>query len=148
METPSRDFWSLAIKLAMLIAVIGIAVGGMLASAVYMVDADHRGEPPSSVPTLVIMCIPPLLLIVLTILGRAELENAGSEDSKGEIAQLLQRKQAGALRVEPHPSTRSDHALFASPANPPLPENKEHVLDQLLARQRRRRLKKPPLLLP
>jgi hypothetical protein len=135
MNPSSANHWLFR---ATMLAIVGVIPVALIAfSAVYVSDVQKSGEPPM-LGVLVIYCVPPLWLIALVLLGRAELELGLGEEPKGELEALLLKKQGGVLRDQP----RCRQAYFvraATQSTGPAPVEFDPMLDRLLAWQRRHR---------
>jgi hypothetical protein len=137
MNLPSTKHW--LFKAIALAIVVPIPVGLMAFSAVYVSGMQKRGDVPSIVAVLAIYVVPPLWLIALVILGRAEMDIGVGEEPKGELESLLEKKHLGVLRDQPR-QVRSwpEHPVKpAAPVPKPARVDSGPVLDQLLDWQRR-----------
>jgi hypothetical protein len=131
MNFPSSYHWLFkAIALAL---VVPVPVGVLAYSATRVQDA------PESAFVVVIFAVPPLWLMALVLLGRAAMEGGLTEEAKGELEQLLLKKQLGVLSAQPRRDWhRAEYAVPApAPAPQPAPVESGPVLDQLLAWKRR-----------
>jgi hypothetical protein len=143
MSLPSTKYW--VIKAIALTILIPVPVALMAFAVVYLLGMNQRGVVPENTAFLVFLVVPPLWLMALVLLGRAEMDIGAGEEPKGELETLLKKKHLGLLRDQPRQVTSwPEHQVTPAPPAPKAaPAESGPVLDQLLAWQRRHRRKRP-----
>jgi hypothetical protein len=143
MNLPSTNQW--LFKAIALAIVAPIPVALLVFIAAHVSAMEERGTTAENTAFLVFLALPPLWLIALVFLGRAEMDTGFGDEPKGELESLLQKKHLGVLRDQPRQDrTWPEHPVKATaPAPNPAPVESGPVLDQLLAWQRRQHPRPP-----
>ncbi len=141
MNLPSTRHW--LIKAIALALVVPIPVAVMAYAATYVAGMEDRST--ENAAFLVFLVVPPLWLMALVILGRAEMDIGFGEEPKGELECLLEKKHLGVLRDQPRQvKSRPEHPVKpAAPMPNPVAAESGPVLDRLLDWQRRKHPRQP-----